>query len=93
MGQAINSRLNQYGMSYMGLIKAAAARAKATINEMGGLEKFCAAGERDADIQRGVAYLRDIVETMRSPPVRARSQDLRNRPLGELKLVPVAPLE
>jgi hypothetical protein len=65
MGQAINSRLNQYGMSYMPLITASAAAAKAFADRMG-MEKFCAAGASDADIQQGVAFLRDIVKIMKA---------------------------
>ena len=65
-GQAMNSRLNQYGMGYRRLFEASAARAKAKVDEMGGLEKFCAAGASDADIQQGVAYLDGIVKIMKA---------------------------
>jgi opacity protein-like surface antigen len=74
MGQAINSRLNQYGMGYMRLIEASAARAKAFADGMG-MEKFCAAGASDADIQQGVAYLQDIVKIMKASKARASQQN------------------
>ena len=65
MGQAINSRLNQYGMAYMPLIEASAATAKAFADGIG-MEKFCAAGASDAGIQQGVAYLQSIVKIMKA---------------------------
>lgn len=65
MGQAINSRLNQYGMNYMRLIEASAAAAKRFANGMG-MDKFCAAGASDAGIQQGIAQLRDIVKIMKA---------------------------